>query len=151
MKINGSSLRRNPGAPARPHQAFSFFVLLGAMLFLLSNLSSLNAELATLTVAVDTPAHAISPTLYGIFFEDINCSADGGLYAEMVRNRNCEDSDTPDYWTALSAEPKDVAMSVDPSEPVSAKNPHSLKVEVNHASNGRAGVVNDGFWGMALA
>src|ERR1700693_6484618 len=63
---------------------------------------SLNAGTATLTVAVDKPGHAISPWLYGIFFEDINCSADGGLYAEMVRNRNFEESNTPNHWEALS-------------------------------------------------
>ena len=43
--------------------------------------------------------------LYGIFFEDINCSADGGIYAEMVRNRSFEDSDKPDIgrWRAAPA------------------------------------------------
>jgi|SRR5579862_1506044 len=39
---------------------------------------SLLAQSASLTVAWDKPGHAISPTLYGIFFEDINCSAEGG-------------------------------------------------------------------------
>src|SRR6266581_6407705 len=116
MKINGSPLRRNPGAPARPDQAFS----------------SLNAELATLTVAVDKPGHAISPTLYGIFFEDINCSADGGLYAEMVRNRNFEDSTKPDNWSAESSEAAIALMTLDSSEPALPKNLHSLKVEVTN-------------------
>jgi len=50
----------------------------------LSAAASLGAAPDTLTVAVDKPGHAISPTLYGIFFEDINCSADGGIYAEMI-------------------------------------------------------------------
>jgi hypothetical protein len=40
-----------------------------------------------LTVQVDKPAHKISPYLYGIFFEDINYAADGGVYAELVQNR----------------------------------------------------------------
>ena len=64
----------------------------------LAALVSLGAAPATLTVAVDKPGHAISPLLYGIFFEDINCSADGGIYAEMVRNRSFEDSDKPEWW-----------------------------------------------------
>src|SRR5215469_11446787 len=89
------------------------------------------AGTATLTVAADKPGHPISPTLYGIFFEDINCSADGGLYAEMVRNRNFEDSETPDHWAALSTEPGEVVMTVDSSQPISPKNLHSLKVQVN--------------------
>ena len=41
----------------------------------------------------------VSPTLYGIFFEDINHAADGGLYAELIRNRSLEFSDRePDGW-----------------------------------------------------
>ena len=60
---------------------------------------------ATLTVAVNKPGHAISPLLYGIFFEDINCSADGGIYAEMVRNRSYEDDDIPEWWEAVGDGP----------------------------------------------
>ena len=40
-----------------------------------------------LVVRADRPGAKISPTMYGIFFEDINFGADGGLYAELVKNR----------------------------------------------------------------
>ena len=105
------------------------------------------AETSTLSLTVDKPGHAISPLLYGIFFEDINCSADGGLYAEMVRNRNFEDSDTPDYWQTLGS---GTTITVESAEPVSPNNPHSLRVEVKHLDGPRAGVANDGFWGMSV-
>ena len=49
-------------------------------------------------VAANEPGHRISPTLWGIFFEDINMSADGGIYPELVRNRSFEDGDTPEFW-----------------------------------------------------
>ena len=110
-----------------------------------------DAAPATLTVDVAKPGHAISPMLYGIFFEDINCSADGGIYAEMVRNRNFEDSDKPDHWSVAASGLATVEMSVDSGHPVSPKNPHSVKVKVVNSDNGRAGVVNNGFWGMAVA
>jgi alpha-L-arabinofuranosidase len=110
------------------------------------NAASLSA--ATVTVAVDKPGHLISPTLFGIFFEDINCSADGGLYAEMVRNRNFEDSDSPDYWQAADADT--THLSIDSNNPVTAQNPHSLKVVTHAMDQKRRGVVNEGFWGMAL-
>ena len=42
------------------------------------------------TVAADQPGAAISPTMFGIFFEDINFAADGGLYPERVKNRSFE-------------------------------------------------------------
>src|SRR5512138_2044005 len=65
-----------------------------------------------ITVKADQPGHPISPVLWGIFFEDINLSADGGLYAELVRNRNFEDSDKPDHWTVLSSGAAEVSMSL---------------------------------------
>src|ERR1017187_10931276 len=72
-----------------------------------------DAAPATLTVDVAKPGHAISPMLYGIFFEDINCSADGGIYAEMVRNRNFEDSDKPEWWEAVGDSAAGVQLTVD--------------------------------------
>ena len=56
---------------------------------------------AKITVDVGTPGHTISPTLFGIFFEDINLSADGGLYAELIRNRSFEDADTLQYLSLI--------------------------------------------------
>ena len=41
----------------------------------------------TVTIDVSKPGADISPTMYGVFFEDINFGADGGLYAELVKNR----------------------------------------------------------------
>jgi alpha-L-arabinofuranosidase len=110
----------------------------------------LRAAPATLRVEVDKPGHAISPTLYGIFFEDINCSADGGIYSEMVRNRSFEDSDKPDWWEAVGKGPVNFELAVEYTQPVSPKNPHSLRVAIGKPGNGRAGVANNGFWGMAL-
>src|SRR5512133_1864222 len=117
--------------------------------FFASGLQAAN-PVSRLTIDAAHPSHAVSPTLYGIFFEDINCSADGGLYAELVRNRNFEDSDKPAYWTAVIPGAARVDFSVDTSRPVSAKNPRSLKVTVAQNANASAGVANEGFWGMSV-
>jgi alpha-L-arabinofuranosidase len=105
---------------------------------------------SSLTVEVDKPGHRISPLLYGIFFEDINCSADGGLYAELVRNRNFEDSEKPDHWSVVASAGGRVEMNVDGSKPVSAKNHRALKVTLSGGEGGRNGVANDGFWGISI-
>jgi alpha-N-arabinofuranosidase len=42
------------------------------------------------TVAANQVKAQVSPTMYGIFFEDINMAADGGVYAELVKNRSFE-------------------------------------------------------------
>ena len=41
-------------------------------------------------VAVNKPIAEIQPTMWGVFFEDINLGADGGIYAELVKNRSFE-------------------------------------------------------------
>lgn len=86
---------------------------------------------------------------YGIFFEDINHAADGGLYAELVRNRSFEDCDSvPLYWNlnpiGASAEMKLESDGL--LNPVQRK---ALKVEI--ASVGKLGKVelaNGGYWGI---
>ena len=53
-----------------------------------------------MTVDVDKPGVKVSPTLYGIFFDEINRAGDGGLYAEMIQNRSFEDvAKNPVGWT----------------------------------------------------
>jgi alpha-N-arabinofuranosidase len=64
----------------------STFMLKLTTLLLLSSISFAQ----TLTVQVTSPKAVVQPTMWGIFFEDINFSADGGLYAELVKNRSFE-------------------------------------------------------------
>jgi alpha-L-arabinofuranosidase len=87
--------------------------------------------------------------LYGIFFEEINCAGDGGLYAEMVRNRSFEESDKPDHWTLLNERGATGTMQLDAAFSVTASNRHSLKV-VAESTAGRTAVANSGYWGIAL-
>jgi len=110
----------------------------------------LSAAPASLTVDVDKPGHSVSPTLWGVFFEDINLSADGGLYAELVRNRNFEDSGKPEHWSAVGGAAAQVRFDVDTAKPVSPGNPRSLKVIAAPAAGARAGVANAGFYGMGI-
>src|SRR5678809_117109 len=63
-----------------------------------TSFNALASSPARITVEVATPANDIPRTLWGVFFEDINLSADGGIYPELVRNRSFEDSDTPQNW-----------------------------------------------------
>ena len=53
-------------------------------------LKSVFAQSRNITVQVDKPGAAIPKTLFGLFFEDINFGADGGLYPERVKNRSFE-------------------------------------------------------------
>jgi alpha-L-arabinofuranosidase len=106
---------------------------------------------ATMTVEVDRPGHAISPTLFGIFFEDINLSADGGIYPELVRNRSFEDADTLQSWRFVSVDGKSTAsistadvQSRPPTPPLNSFNRRALCIR----ANGVFKLENDGYWGM---
>src|SRR5262245_57813485 len=60
------------------------------------------AQSGAIIVQVDRPGAAISPTLFGLFFEDINFGADGGLYPERVKNRSFEFPDPMMGWKRLA-------------------------------------------------
>jgi len=124
-------------------------IVLFATLFALAAPSA--AGPATLTVEVDKPGVRVSPTLYGIFFEEINCAGDGGLYAELVRNRSFEDSDKPDHWSLVASGTRKGEMAVDTSKPMSEKNRRSLRLAIAKDGEGKVGVANGGWWGIALA
>jgi len=108
---------------------------------------------AKITVDVNKPGHKISPMLFGIFFEDINLSADSGIYPELVRNRSFEDSDTIQNWKFVSAEGKSTASistaDVQFRPPVPPLNPFNRKsICVN--VNGVFRLENNGYWGMNI-
>ncbi len=101
---------------------------------------------ASISVRVDQPGHTVPPTLWGIFFEDINLSTDGGLYPELVRNRSFEDGDRPESWKLIKPAESATEIKIDDSHPLNPLNRHSLRVQLN----GPASLVNEGFWGMNL-
>ena len=103
----------------------------------------------------------ISEHLIGIFFEDINYAADGGLYAELVQNRDFEymssDRGGDPKWNAQTAwglvSPAgtsgvvDAAVSIRTEQPVHAVNPHYMELFVQTVG---AGIYNEGFDGICL-
>ena len=107
---------------------------------------------AELTIHADQRLHAVSPMLYGLMTEEINYSYDGGLYAEMVRNRTLRDEGWEQQdWTLLQNEKAGASMEMDPKSGPSAALTNSLKLVVKAASATEpVGVRNNGFWGYAL-
>ena len=86
----------------------------------------------------------LSPLQYGIFYEEINHGGDGGLYAELVRNRSFEDNATsPDGWQKLG----DAGLNMVSTNLLNKAQAHALKLTINE---NYAGVRNEGFWGMNI-
>ena len=105
-----------------------------------------------LAIHADHPVSVVSPTLYGLMTEEINFSYDGGIYAEMVRNRTFR-SDWTGVLNWYLVEKGDASAKIGPDLTTgpSAALPSSLKLEVARASTrSPAGLLNTGWWGMAL-
>ena len=102
-------------------------------------------------ITVTTNKKASMSDFYGIFFEDINHAADGGLYGEMIRNRAFEFSpmDNPSYqaltaWKRIEEGGASVSSFVSNKSPFSKRNPNYLILEINKAGT-RAGIKNLGY------
>ncbi len=97
-----------------------------------------------IAIRAGRPGPAMSPSLYGLMTEEINHSYDGGLYAELIRNRNFkEDPTSPVHWTAAKA-----SIALDSATPCNEAVPASLKVTAGDRAP--ATVQNDGFWGIPV-
>jgi len=99
-----------------------------------------------LTVKANHPTATIPPTLWGIFFEDINLAADGGLYAELVKNRSFEFTNPLMGWKEIKQQGSSILVinrsTTNPS------NPRFARVSVQ--SEQPYGIVNEGFRGMGI-
>ncbi|MBQ5982939.1 MAG: carbohydrate binding domain-containing protein [Prevotella sp.] len=90
------------------------------------------------------PGAPIQPTMYGIFFEDINFGADGGLYAEMVENRSFEFPQRLMGWNTFGN------VQVNDANPAFDRNPHYVTLSDPMHREKRTGIENHGFFGMGL-
>jgi alpha-L-arabinofuranosidase len=101
---------------------------------------------AVLKIDAGCRGTSVSPTLFGVFFEDINYGADGGLYAELVRNRSFESPSGAESWQAVGV-PGEAKINVLQRNPLNPSNPRYAHVAVARAGQG---IVNAGYGGMRL-
>lgn len=116
-------------------------------------------ESAEIRIDCDQSTVSLSPHLYGLFFEDINYAADGGLYAELIQNRSFEYFSLeethrgtgfhPLYaWNSVSRSGGRAKMSVINTNPLNDNNRHYLQLQVDQSDI--VGVRNSGFDGIHL-
>src|SRR5258708_32060710 len=111
-----------------------------------------SAQTKNLIVKVNKPTATIQPTMWGIFFEDINLGADGGIYAELVKNRSFEFTKPLMGWTVQQPKKKDDPLApfnspvlvINRKEDNSA-NPRYIRVTLNNAAKDDLGLTNEGF------
>ena len=109
-------------------------------------------QTATLNVDLNRPKSPVSPTLYGLMTEEINYSYDGGLYAELVRNRTFRaDWSGILNWFLIENGASSAKVSIDSKQGPSAALSNSAKLEVIKAdATSPAGLLNEGYWGIAV-
>ncbi len=109
-------------------------------------------QAANLNVDLARTKARVSPTLYGLMTEEINYSYDGGLYGELIRNRTFR-SDWSGIlnWFLMEGGGSAAKISIDPKDGPSPELNSSAKLEVLKADPAsRAGLLNEGYWGMAV-
>lgn len=126
-----------------------FLAVCGALLIAVPAVSA-----ETISIDPDDVLHEVSPSLYGIFIEDINCAVDGGLYAELIKNRSFENENLwhpqkADHWDAWSVKKTEKARtSLENEQPLHENNPTFLRAALEEG--GFVRLANQGFGGNLL-
>lgn len=153
--------------------------MLTALCLAFSTASS-QSENAVITIDASRPGPAINPRLYGIFLEEINHGVDGGLYAELIRNRAFEDSRPPEgytyrngrwedangfdsgfsrygyttngipFWSLIQTGSAEGAIQLETSSGITPQSAYCLRLEANVITNGEFAVANEGFFGIGV-
>ena len=104
---------------------------------------ALHAQTNELVIQTKKTGAEIQPTMYGLFFEDINYAADGGLYAELVKNRSFE---FPQHLMGWNTYGKVSLMDDGPFE----RNPHYVRLSDPGHGHKHTGLDNEGFFGIGV-
>lgn len=91
----------------------------------------------------------VQPTMWGVFFEDINMGADGGIYAELIKNRSFEFLKPLMGWQVQQDFFDEGALQVLNRLEKNTPNPRFLRV-TKKAAGGNLAVTNEGFRGMGI-
>jgi alpha-L-arabinofuranosidase len=103
----------------------------------------LHAQTNELLIQTKKLGAEIQPTMYGLFFEDINYAADGGLYAELVKNRSFEFPQRLMGWKSFGQ------VEVRDDGPF-GRNPHYVRLSYAGHRDKRTGLDNEGFFGIGV-
>lgn len=116
--------------------------------FLLTVLNDQAQTPQTYTVNTNDIKAAIQPSMWGIFFEDINRGADGGMYAELVKNRSFDFERPMMGWTTQPVKIRDGVFMVINQHAAQESNPKFMRVQLNAGE--KVALVNEGFNGMGI-
>ena len=108
------------------------------------------AQDKTFVVSVNKPIAPIQPTMWGVFFEDINFGADGGIYAELVKNRSFEFTKPLMGWKLDQQPAEEGTVLIQNRGIAHTANPRFVRITVNNRNKGTLSLTNEGFRGMGI-
>jgi alpha-L-arabinofuranosidase len=127
----------------------NIFILLACCLSFLSAHVSAQSN-NTITVKANELVATVQPTMWGVFFEDINMGADGGIYAELIKNRSFEFYKPLMGWKILGKPQTEGDFLIQNREQANLANPRFLRVTLHNNTKGSIGLNNEGFRGMGI-
>jgi alpha-N-arabinofuranosidase len=104
----------------------------------------------TITVNTDKVTAKVNPHMWGVFFEDINMGADGGIYAELIKNRSFEFYKPLMGWTPKGSKMKEGDLLVLNRGAAHSNNPRFLHVNSTASNRGDLSISNEGFRGIGV-
>jgi alpha-L-arabinofuranosidase len=121
------------------------------VIFVMLTAMQLSAQVK-LSIDLNNTGARISPVHYGVFFEDINLAADGGLYAELIKNRSFEDYESTDPWIITNYSGAVSSMSVDTANLLNSAQRKALKLAISSLpyENSLTRLINKGYWGLKI-
>ena len=117
-------------------------------LLALCSVLALPGSAAKIAVDVGHPGPEINPAMWGLFLEDINFGADGGLYAELIKNRGFEFPQSLQGWDLLRGWAAQGDVTVRDDQPFNVKNPHYLRIR--SVAKMPIGVMTSGYRGIGV-
>lgn len=120
-------------------------ILAAATLF-----SAVAQDKKTFIVKANAAVTEVQPAMWGVFFEDINLGADGGIYAELIKNRSFEFLKPLMGWKVEQRLFTEGAVTVQNRQNDNIANPRFLRVQLNNATQASLSLTNEGFRGMGL-
>ena len=154
--------------------------VVASLLYICLAIQAQAADPAMITVDASAIGPQVNPRMYGIFLEEINHGVDGGLYAELVRNRGFEDSRAPEgylqvgkrwvdaggfdsgfdefgyeidripFWTLIEDGGASGSVQLQTSGGVSDESAYCARLEAVDLANGRVALANQGFFGIGV-
>jgi hypothetical protein len=126
-------------------------IIISRLLFagLLVSVPFISQTAQPVIVNVDKPGAAIQPTMWGIFFEDINFGADGGIYAELVKNRSFEFYKPRTGWKVDVASNDSSHFVIQNRSEVNTSNPRFARITLKEGIS-KFSISNSGFRGMGI-